>query len=173
VCLIEAKKSMILLISTSSRARDCAAALEHYTGQKIQVASSVARGLAMLQAREYEVLVVDESLAEIDDSAIDMLLNQAGLAMPIYVNLGIHRTERIVREVQAGLVRKQAEHLVAKRSAQRLLRSELRGDITGILLASELALREAELSPQIAVRINSVYKLAEQIRSRLQVAEVR
>ena len=72
---------------------------------------------------QYEVLLVDESLAEIDDTAIDGLLNRAGLAMPIYVNLGIHRTERIVREVQAGLVRKQAEHIVAKLSAQRLLRS--------------------------------------------------
>lgn len=162
---------MILLVSTSSRAKDCAVALEQSTKQKIQLAPSVSRAYAMLQAREYEVLLVDESLAEIDDTAIDGLLNRAGLAMPIYVNLGIHRTERIVREVQAGLLRKQAEHIVAKLSAQRLLRSELRGDVTGILLASELALRDAAIPSHLADRINSVHKMAEQIRSRLTVAE--
>jgi hypothetical protein len=162
---------MILLISTSSRAKDCAAALEQSTCQKIQLASSVSKAFALLQAREYEVLLVDESLAEIDDSAIDGLLNRAALAMPIYVNLGIHRTERIVREVQAGLVRKQAEHIVARRSAQRLLRSELRGDITGILLASELALRDTAMPSHLADRLNSVRSMAEHLRSQLQLAE--
>lgn len=162
---------MILLISTSSRAKDCAVALENSTKQKVQHASSVSRALVMLRGREYDVLVVDESLAEMDDAAVDNLLNRAGLAMAIYVNLGIHRTERIVREVQAGLLRKEAEHIVAKRSAQRLLRSELRGDVTGILLASELALRESGLPTRLAERMNSVHHLAEQMRSRLQVVE--
>jgi hypothetical protein len=158
-----------LLITTSSRAKECAVALEQNTRQKIQLANSVGRALAMLQSKEYEALIVDESLVEIDDTAIDALLNHAGLAMPIYVNLGLHRTERVVREVQAGLMRKQAEHLGAKRSAASLLRSELRDDVTGILLASELALREAVIPPRIAEKVHSVHKLAEQIRSRLEL----
>ena len=162
---------MILLISTSSRAKDCAVALERNTKHKIQHASSVPRALSMLRSQEYDVLVIDESLAEVDDAAVDSLLNRAGLAMAIYVNLGIHRTERITREVQAGLLRKEAEHIIAKRSAQRLLRSELRGDVTGILLASELALKESGIPNRVAERMSSVHQLAEQIRSRLQGAE--
>jgi hypothetical protein len=52
------------------------------------------------------------------------------------------------------------------------LQCELRGDLTGILLASELALRESSLPPRVADRINSVHKLAEQIRQRLDGAAV-
>lgn len=161
---------MILLVSTSSRAKDCAAALEQGARQKVALANSVGRALARLQAAEFDALVVDESLVEIDDSAIDALLNHAGMAMPIYINLGLHRTERVVREVQAGLMRKHVERLGARRSAVSELQGQLRGDVTGILLASELALHESSLPPQVADRINSVHKLAEQMRSRLDPA---
>ena len=163
---------MILLVTTSSRAKECAAALEQSARQKVCLANSVARALARLQESEYDALIVDESLVEIDDSAIDALLNHAGMAMPIYINLGLHRTERVVREVQAGLMRKHAERLGAQRSAVTELQSQLRCDVTGILLASELALRESSLPPRVADRINSVHKLAEQMRSRLEPAVV-
>jgi len=159
---------MILLVTTSSRAKECVAALERGTRKKTQLAQSVARAVTMLQAGEYDALVIDESLVEIDDVAIDTLLHNARLAMPIYVNLGLHRTERIVREVHAGLMRKQAEHLGAMRSAEDLLRSELCGDLTGILLNSELALRDTEMPPHIAEKISSVHQLAERLRARLE-----
>ena len=160
---------MILLITASSRAKECAAALETSARQKVDLAHSVARALAKLQRTGYDTLVIDESLVEIDDSAVNALLNHAGMAMPIYINLGLHRTERLVREVIAGLARKHAERIGAKRSAITELQSQLRGDLTGILLASELALRESAIPPRVADRINSVHRLAEQIRTRLEV----
>lgn len=159
---------MILLVTASSRARECAAALEAGARQKVELAHTVNRALAKLQQAEYDALVVDESLVEIDDCAVHTLLNHAGMAMPVYINLGLHNTERLVREVIAGLMRKHAEHLGAKRSAMTELQTQLRGDLTGILLASELALRESEIPPRVAERINSVHKLAEQIRTRLE-----
>ena len=160
---------MILLITASSRAKECAAALETSARQKVDLAHSVTRALAKLQRTGYDTLVIDESLVEIDDSAVNALLNHAGMAMPIYINLGLHRTERLVREVIAGLARKHAERIGAKRSAITELQSQLRGDLTGILLASELALRESAIPPRVADRINSVHRLAEQIRTRLEV----
>jgi hypothetical protein len=160
---------MILLVTASSRAKECAAALEMSARQKVDLAHSVRRALAKLQQTEYDALIVDESLVEIDDSAVNALLNYAGMAMPIYINLGLHRTERLVREVIAGLMRKHAERLGAKRSAITELQNQLRGDLTGILLASELALRESSIPPRVADRINSVHRLAEQIRTRLEV----
>lgn len=164
---------MILLVTISSRAKECAAALESSSRQKVAVADSVSRALAKLQLAEYDALIIDESLVEIDDSAVDALLNHAGMAMPIYINLGLHRTERVVREVGAGLMRKYAERVGAKRSAVTELQCQLRGDLTGILLASELALRESSIPPRVADRINSVHKLAEQIRSRLEAVPLR
>lgn len=159
---------MILLVTASSRAKECAVALQAGARQKVELASSVSRALLKLQQADYDALVIDESLVEIDDTAVTALLNHARMAMPIYINLGLHRTERLVREVMAGLMRKHAEHLGAKRSAITELQSQLRGDLTGILLASELALREASVPPRVAERINSVHRLAEQIRTRLE-----
>lgn len=161
---------MTLLVTASSRGKECGMALETGAQQKVELAHSVSRALAKLQHSEYDALVIDESLVEIDDAAVNALLDRAGMAMPIYINLGLHRTERLVREVIAGLSRKHAEHLGAKRSAITELQSQLRGDVTGILLASELALRETAIPPRVADRINSVHRLAEQIRTRLEVS---
>ena len=158
---------MILLVTASSRAKECASALEMAARQKVDLASSVSRAILKLRDGEYNALVIDESLAEVDDAAVSALLNYAAFAMPIYINLGLHRTERLVREVLAGLWRKHAEHLSAKRSAITELQSQLRGDLTGILLASELALRDKATPPRVADRITSVHRLAEQIRTRL------
>ncbi len=163
---------MILFITTSSRAHECATNLESRLHLKVQVAHSVPRALAMLQSTGYDALLVDESLVEIDDLAIDALLQHSGLAMPIYVNLALHATDRIVREVGAGLSRKEAEHMGARRMALNLLRSELKSDLTGILLSSELALREGGLSDGIADRIQSVHQLAQRMRSRLEPVAV-
>jgi len=161
---------MILLVTTSSRAKQYAAALEQGTGHKTHVAGSVPQAVAKMQATEYHILATDQSLLETDLRAMDTLLNHCGAAMPLCVNLALHSPERIVREVQVALRRGENERLVAERFAGRLLRNELRGELTGILLNSELALRDNALSPQVAEKIRSVRELAQKMRSRLEIA---
>ncbi len=158
---------MILLVSTSSRAKECAAALEQGTAHQTQVVGTVPQALQKLQVRDYGTLAIDQSLLESDSRALDTLLNHSGTAMPVYVNLALHSTDRVVREVQVALRRAQQEKRVAMRSAERMLRHELRGEVTGILLNSELALRQKSLAPEVAVKIQSVRELAEKMRSRL------
>ncbi len=160
---------MILLVTTSSRATQYAATLEQGTGHKTCIASSVPQALARMEVAEYDVLATDQSLLETDFRAMDTLLNHCGTAMPLYVNLALHSSERIVREVQTALQRGEKERQVAERSAGGLLRNELRGEVTGILLNSELALRDNSLSPEIAEKIKSVRELAQKMRSRLQI----
>jgi len=160
---------MILLVTTSSRGKEYAAALERATGHTTHVAGSVPQAVAKLQAAEYDLLATDQSLLEADLRAMDTLLNRCGMAIPVYVNLALHSSERIVREVQVALRRAQQEKVAAERVAGKLLGSELRGELTGILLNSELALRHGGLAPEIAKNINSVRELAEKMRSRLQI----
>ena len=81
---------MILLVSTSPRAKDCAAALELGTGHKTHVSTTVPLALTRLQAAEYDALAVDQSLLEADPNALDMLFNRFGTAMPLYINLALH-----------------------------------------------------------------------------------
>lgn len=160
---------MILLVTTSSRAKECAAALEQGTGHKTQIAASVPQAVSRLQAGEYDGLAIDQSLLEADFRALDTLLNHAGMAVPIYINLALHSSERVVREVQVALRRADKEKLMAMHSAERVLRNQLRGEVTGILLNSELALQQKSLTPDIAERLKSVRELAERMRSRLEI----
>jgi len=161
--------AMILLVTTSSRSKECAAALERGTGCKAHVAASVPQALAKLQAADYDILAIDQSLLESDFRALDTLLNRCGTAMPVHVNLALHSSERIMREVQVALRRAEEERVVAARLAGKLLRNELCSEVTGILLTSELALRQRGLPPEIAEKINSVRELAEKMRSRLEI----
>ena len=160
---------MILLVTTSSRGREYAAALESGTGHTTHVAGPVPQALAKLQAGDYELLVIDQSVVETDLRALDTLLNRCGTAMPVYVNLALHSSERVVRELQVALRRAQEEKRVAEREAGRILRNELRSEVTGILLNSELALQQHGLAPELAEKLNSVRELAEKMRSRLEI----
>jgi CheY-like chemotaxis protein len=161
---------MILLVTTSSRARECAAALEQGTGHKTHVASSVPQAVTKMQAAEYDGLAIDQSLLESDFRALDTLLNRCGIAVPLYVNLALHSNERVAREVQVALRRAEKEKLMATRTAEQLLRNQLRSQVTGILLNSELALRQKSISPDVAEKVRSVRELAEKMRSQLEIA---
>jgi hypothetical protein len=161
---------MILLVTTSSRAKECAAALEQGTGHKTHLATSVPQAVSKLQAAEYEGLAIDQSLLESDFRALDTLLNHCGIAMPLHVNLALHSIERVVREVQVALRRGEQEKLMATRTAGRVLRNQLCSEVTGILLNSELALRQTSISPDVADKIKSVRELAEKMRSQLPIS---
>ena len=161
---------MILLVTTSSRARECAAALEQGTGHKTHVASSVPQAVTKMQAAEFDGLAIDQSLLESDFRALDTLLNRCGIAVPLYVNLALHSNERVAREVQVALRRAEKERLMATRTAEQLLRNQLRSQVTGILLNSELALRQKSISPDVAEKVRSVRELAEKMRSQLEIA---
>ena len=106
------------------------------------MAGSVPQAVTRLRNAEYEALAIDQSLLEADFRALDTLLNHAGTAMPIYVNLSLHSSERVVRETQVALRRAEKEKRMALRIVERDLRNQLRSEVTGILLTSELALRQ-------------------------------
>jgi hypothetical protein len=159
---------MIILVTTSSRAQECAAAIEQSTHQKTQVAISLAKAVACLQTHEFEALVLDESFHQTEIGAVNLLLDHAGVAIPIYVNLALHGTARVAREVQTGLLRFVREKLSAMRLAENTLRNELRGEVTGILLNSELALREPILPERAAEKIQTIHDLAERMRLKLE-----
>jgi hypothetical protein len=161
---------MILLLTTSSRAKECAAALEQGTGHKTHLASTVPQAVTKMQAAEYDGLAIDQSMLESDFRAHDTLLNRCGIAIPLHVNLALHSNERVVREVQVALRRAEKEKLLATRTAEQVLRNQLRSQVTGILLNSELALRQKTISPDVEEKLRAVRELAEKMRSQLQIA---
>jgi hypothetical protein len=162
---------MILLITSSSRSAEFKSALEDAMGEEVELASTAKRALTLLRNGEYSAMILDEAFVESEPDAIDILLQHAGMAVPIYVKLAISSTQRVVRDVKNTLRRNEESRLVAIRAAESLLRTELRGAVTGILLSTELALREPDLPPQAADKLRSVCQLASDIRSRLETVQ--
>jgi hypothetical protein len=158
---------MILLVSASSRAKECAAAIEQKTQQTTQVATSLANAVERLQAQEFDVVVIDESFQQLEAAAESLIGSHSETAMQIYVNLSLHGAERVTTDVTRGLQRLVGERLASMRAAENLLRNDLRGQVTAILLNSELALREGQLSTGAAAKVREVHELAEQMRGRL------
>ena len=87
------------------------------------------------------------------------------------VNFAISGIDRIVRDTKTALARRQREELVARRSAERAIWSELREDVTAMLLSCDLALAVPNVPTSALEKLRSVHDLACQIRTRLAGAE--
>ncbi len=83
------------------------------------------------------------------------------------MNFAISGCARLVREVRAALARREQEKAVAMRAAASAMESELKSVVTGILLQSELALREPAVSPHLEAKLRNLVGLAGDLRERL------
>ena len=100
-----------------------------------------------------------------------MLLQHAGTAVPLYVNLAISGSERVVRELKQALRRSQKERQAARREAELALRNQLKDNLTALLLSCELALAVPQLPAAAHAKIRSACDLAKDIRSCLGLEE--
>ncbi len=161
---------MILLISASPRAHDYAAAVSRGTGCTIQTVPTLKRASARLRpgAERFSLVILDQALAENDPREVEVLMSRAGTALPLFLPLAICSPARVLADVRAALARREVEARLADEAARRRLSSELRGDVTAILLSSELALREPALPPRAQEKLKSVVQVAQQMRTRLE-----
>ncbi|HMK29540.1 MAG TPA: hypothetical protein VK473_07645 [Terriglobales bacterium] len=158
---------MILFLSSFSRGHDCAAALEAATREKNLLETSLRAAIAVLRQQECTAVVIDESLVEAQSGSSDLLLENLDAAIPVFVNLAIRGLPRVVEEVRAALQRRKREHEAARRRAELELHSELGSDLTGLLLAAQVALKSGGLSTEAHQRLNTVYEMAERLKGRL------
>src|SRR4051794_12966027 len=158
---------MILIISAAKNAVDCVAQVEKNTGQRVRLAQSIPAGNAMLRDAEFSAVVVDQAFVDLNPISTDVLWKNTGTAIPVFVNFAICGAERLVRDVRAALSRRETERVLAAKAAEAILRSELNGAVTGILLSSELALAQPALPVAVMSKLQSVHELALQMKSRL------
>jgi hypothetical protein len=100
------------------------------------------------------------------------LWQQAGLAVPIQVNLGISGCNRVLREVRAALQRREREMSLAMRAAAQIMEGEMNTTLTGLLLQTQLALEEPTLTPGTVVKLRQVVELASELRDQLRTPPV-
>jgi len=159
---------MILLVTPSERAPECAAALHEATGEGIAVAESLAQAATLLRAEGYLAVVLDQYLLETEPHEAENTLEHTGTAILVQVNLAISGMERLVREVRAALQRRQREEVRARQAAIGRLHSELNGTITALLLSSELALETPGLPAATGEKIEAVHELVKKLRKQLE-----
>jgi len=157
----------VLLVTQMMGAENCARALETQLGMEVHVAATRREALAALRKREFSVVVLEDALAVSDVQGAEMIWQHAGTALPVQVNFAISGTARLVREVRSALTRGAQQQSVARRAAALEMESELRTAVTGILLETELALREPQVPPAVEAKLRHLAELAGGLRERL------
>ncbi|MGC1782557.1 MAG: hypothetical protein WA708_08575 [Acidobacteriaceae bacterium] len=157
----------VLLVTTMAGAENCASAIGRQLGVSVELAQNRRAALAALRRREYSVIVLDEGLADADPAGAEVLWQQAGLAIPIQVNLGISGCNRVLREVRSALQRRERELSLAMRAAAQLMEGEMNTTLTGLLLQTQLALAEPTLPAHVATKLQQVVELAGALRNQL------
>jgi hypothetical protein len=155
---------MILLITPSAKAQACAEAVKRATSQEVVLASSLRQATAQLRMQEYEAVVIDQFLIDAEPDESELMLQHIDGGIPVYVNFAISGIERVLRELRSALCRRKKEVQDARKGAELALRSELKGNVTALLLSCEMALNVPNLPSAAEAKIRCVYDLAKEIR---------
>jgi DNA-binding NtrC family response regulator len=157
----------VLMVTGIEGARNCAAAIGTQLCMEVNVAENGRSALNALRRREFHVVIVDETMAECDPAAAEAIWAQSGLAIPLQINFALSGAVRLVREIKAGLCRREREQALASRAAASAIETELKSTIAGLLLHSELALKGNGVPATVADRLRLVAELAGTLRQKL------
>ena len=158
---------MILLITPSARAQECATILKDATGYKTQWAENLQEALSLLREQSFTLVVLDQFLLENEPSESDQVMDHLGTAFPVYLNFAVSGMERLVREVRSALHRRKREESQARLSVEQQIRSEVSESLTAMLLSCELAMAVPEVPASAAEKIRLIDNLARDMRQRL------
>jgi hypothetical protein len=155
----------LLLIAPDFAAQPIADALRHDLRATVETTPSRRSAITSLRRHSFALILIDESLATADSASIDLLYQHAGSALVLELNLALSSAARIVRQARSALSRRSQDLATARTAAAAALHSQLNSTLAGILLESELALREA--APAQAPRLRHLVHLAGDLRDRL------
>lgn len=158
---------MILLITPSVRAQECAQAIQRSTSETVQMAATVQQAGERLRGQEYIAVILDQSVAEAEPNETDLALEHVGSAVLLQMNFAISGAERVVRELRVAINRRKKEGAAARREAEQVLRSELKGTVTALLLSCEMALGAPNLPLTAENKLRTVCDLAREMRVKI------
>jgi DNA-binding NtrC family response regulator len=157
----------ILMVTGIEGARNCAETVGAQLGMEVEVAEGRKAALTALRRREFAAVVVDETMAECDPATAEAIWEHAGLAIPLQINFALSGAARLVREIRAGLHRREREQLQARRAAAAAIEAELKSTVAGLLLHSQLALNGNQMPAPVADKLRIVADLAGNLRQKL------
>lgn len=157
----------VLIVTGMEGAENCAATLSKLLALECEVAQGRKSAVSALKHNEYAVIVVDESIVDIDAAGVELIWENACLAIPLQVNFALSGTERLAREIRMALNRGERERALAREAAAAAIGVELKSTVAGLLLHSQLALADREIPSQLAEKLRVVADLAGSLREQL------
>jgi signal transduction histidine kinase len=157
----------ILMVTGIEGARNCADVVAAQLGTDIETVDGRKAALSALRQKEFEAVVVDETMAECDPAAAEAIWAHAGLAIPLQINFALSGAARLVRDIRAALHRREREQELARRAATAAIESELKTTVAGLLLHSQLALSGSEASSPANDKLRMLADLAVNLRRQL------
>lgn len=154
---------MILLITPSTNVQEAVPTFVEATSEQVHVAPTLRQAAILLRSHDYAAVVLDQALLDAEPDESEILMQHSGTAVPLYINFGISGTQRVCRDLRVALQRRKKEIAAAKDAAEQVVRSELKGSVTAMLLSCEIALRVPELSGAAEMKVRAVYDLAQQL----------
>jgi signal transduction histidine kinase len=155
---------MILFISPYQNAPDCATLIERATKDQVTTVDNIREALALLRSQDFTAVIADENLLESTAGSMESLIQRIGPAIPVFLDIACLRPERVAQYVSAAFRRRQCEYNISRELAVAELRSELKSDLTGLLLASEMALKLSGKSEKCAEQLAIVLEIANKMR---------
>ena len=157
--------SKILVIGPEAASRGIAEALRRTLGVVVSWASNRRGGLSTLRREPFALVLLDSGLAAADPEGTELLLQNAGEAPLLEIDFATAPGEHVVERARIALQRRAQDERRARERATADLAAELRSMLSGLLLESQLALREAR--PDQAPKLRHLVQMAGDLRDRL------
>jgi hypothetical protein len=167
----DAEQITTLLFAAEPLATQIGNLLEQQMAARVIIAPTHLLCLSALRTNSFDLLLLEENALALDPSAACSLYESAGTAVIAEINFGVMRAESVLLAAKAALRRRKQEQQRARIAALSSVRADLLAPLTGLLLESQLALRQA--SPALAPSLQRIVELAEQVCARLQGSEHR
>ena len=155
----------ILLMAPPDVAARVAEALEMHFAARVEFVSDRLEGLAALRAGSFDLVLIEEYLLQADPQGAEILVSGAGAAPVLEVNFGFSSVDRVVRHVRSAFAQRARDEQKARAAALAQLHNQLNDPLSGLLLESQLALKQA--GPESAPALQRIVALAGELREQL------
>ena len=155
-------QSPILLVTRDTDAQQLDA-LQAALSTAVVHVRTLRAALLRLSNERYSIIVVDSSTISADP---EILGNGAGIIPIVEIDLASTTTPALARQIRLARSCFARERLRARAEALAQLKGELRDSLSGLLLESELALREADpvRKPKLEKLVQLATRLGDQLK---------
>jgi CheY-like chemotaxis protein len=160
----------VLIVTAIEGAENLARALSREADAVVEIARSRRAALARLRRDPVTALLLDTSMSDAEMTTSDMVWQNADGAVPLEINLASLGATGVVRMLRSLLEGREQAINLGRREAATAVAQELQSTITGLLLQSDMLLREKTITPSMADKVKQVKELTDALRVRLRSA---